>query len=61
MMVAYPVLMIEALGRELDDPFGHEPNDLALSRICEGLETIFLGSSSIELVMSSTEREILVD
>lgn len=61
MMVAYPVLMIEALGRELDDPFGHEPNDLALSRICEGLEVDLLGSSSIELVMSSTEREILVD
>ncbi len=61
MMVAYPVLMIEALGRELDDPFGHEPNDLGLSRICEGIELDLLGSSSIDLVMASTSREILVD
>jgi ion channel-forming bestrophin family protein len=45
MMVAYLVLMIEALGRELDNPFGHEPNDLPLSRICSKIEFDLLGSS----------------
>lgn len=54
MMVAYSVLMIEALGEELDDPFGHEPNDLPLSRICDTIEKDLLGSSSLDLVLSST-------
>lgn len=48
MMVTYPVLMIEGLGRELDDPFGHDPNDLPLSRLCDTLERTLLGTSSIE-------------
>lgn len=54
MMVAYSVLMIEALGQELDDPFGHDPNDLPLSRICDTIERNLLGSSSLDLVLSST-------
>jgi putative membrane protein len=45
MMVSYLVLMIEGLGRELDNPFGHEPNDLPLSRICSKIEIDLLGSS----------------
>ncbi|WP_437534965.1 bestrophin family ion channel [Sorangium sp. So ce726] len=53
MMVAYPVLMIEALGGELDDPFGHEPNDLPLTRICDTIERDLLGSSPLNLVMAS--------
>ncbi|WP_437290014.1 bestrophin family protein [Sorangium sp. So ce406] len=53
MMVAYPVLMIEALGGELDDPFGHEPNDLPLTRICDTIERNLLDSSSLALVMAS--------
>jgi putative membrane protein len=61
MMVAYPVLMIEALGRELDDPFGHEPNDIALSRICDTIERNLLGSSSLGLVMSSTDEPAYED
>lgn len=54
MMVAYLVLMIEALGAELDDPFGHEPNDLPLSRITDTIEKNLLGSSPLELVLAST-------
>ncbi|MGK3965187.1 bestrophin family protein [Sorangium sp. So ce118] len=53
MMVAYPVLMIEALGEELDDPFGHEPNDLPLTRVCDTIERNLLGSSPLDLVMAS--------
>jgi putative membrane protein len=53
MMVAYPILMIEALGGELDDPFGHEPNDLPLTRICDTIERNLLGSSPRGLVMAS--------
>lgn len=50
MMVAYLVLMIEGLGRELDNPFGHEPNDLPLSRICSKIEFDLLGSSPEEFL-----------
>jgi ion channel-forming bestrophin family protein len=45
MTTAYPVLMIEGLGNELDDPFGHDPNDLPLTRICETIETDLLGGT----------------
>lgn len=44
MLVAYPVLMIEALASELDDPFGHDSNDLPLSRICATIEKNVLGT-----------------
>jgi ion channel-forming bestrophin family protein len=37
-LVAYPVLMIEALSSELDEPFGHDANDLPLTRITETIE-----------------------
>ena len=53
MMAAYLVLMIEGLGRELDDPFGHDPNDLPLSRICETIERNLLGSTPEEILRPS--------
>jgi putative membrane protein len=56
MMAAYAVLMIEALGQELDNPFGHDPNDLALSTICDTIERDLLGSSPLEMVLASTTR-----
>ena len=38
-IVAYPLLMIEALGSELDDPFGYDANDLALNQICATIQS----------------------
>lgn len=43
-MVAYIVLIIEAIANELDDPFGLDPNDLALTRICATIERNTLGT-----------------
>ena len=43
MLISYPVLMIDALGSELDDPFGHNANDLPLTRICRSIENDLLG------------------
>jgi putative membrane protein len=31
--------MIEALGSELDDPFGYDANDLALNAICQTIQS----------------------
>lgn len=43
-MIAYIVLMLEALANELDDPFGQDPNDLALTRICAVIERNTVGT-----------------
>ncbi len=61
MMVAYPALMIEAIGSELDNPFAHDPNDLPLTRICDTIERNLLGTSPQDLVMSSSEETTLED
>ncbi len=61
MMAAYCVLMVEALGEELDNPFGHDPNDLPLTRICDTIEKNLLGSSSLDLVLSSTASSAYED
>ena len=38
MMVIYPVFMIDTVATELDAPFGHDPNDLPLTRIRAGIQ-----------------------
>ena len=37
-IVAYTFFGLDALGDELEEPFGHSPNDLALSAICRSIE-----------------------
>lgn len=43
MAVAYLVLMIETVGNELDDPFGTDPPDIPLDRICATIAFDLLG------------------
>lgn len=45
MLIAYPVLLLDSLGASLDDPFGHEPSHLPLTRICLTIERNLLGSA----------------
>ena len=45
MAIAYPLLLLDALGAELESPFGHEPNHLPLTRICARLHTELLGEA----------------
>ena len=40
--IAYTFLALEALGAELEDPFGIEPNDLALEALAHGIEASVL-------------------
>lgn len=56
-MASYLVLMIEGLGSELDDPFGHEPNDLPLSRICVTIEQNLLGTSPASLIWAPDQPD----
>lgn len=45
MLIAYPILLLDALGAALDDPFGHDPSHLPLTRICLTIEKDLLGTS----------------
>lgn len=45
MLIAYPILLLDALGATLDDPFGHDPSHLPLTRICLTIEKDLLGTS----------------
>lgn len=45
MLIAYPILQLDALGAALDDPFGHDPSHLPLTRICLVIEKDLLGTS----------------
>lgn len=45
MLIAYPILLLDALGAALDDPFGHDPSHLPLTRICVTIEKDLLGTS----------------
>ena len=49
--IAYTFVALEAVADELEDPFGLEPNDLALNAMCHVIE-----DSLLEL----TEREVIV-
>jgi ion channel-forming bestrophin family protein len=37
-LVSFTLLGIEAIGLEIENPFGHDPNDLPLNAICTGIE-----------------------
>ncbi|MCC7419488.1 MAG: bestrophin family protein [Planctomycetaceae bacterium] len=37
-VIAYVLLGIEEIGVEIEDPFGHDENDLPLESICEGIQ-----------------------
>jgi putative membrane protein len=36
--IAYTFLALDVIGEQIEEPFGNEPNDLALAAMCHGLE-----------------------
>lgn len=44
-VIAYPVLLLDALGAALDNPFGHDASHLPLTRICFTIEKDLLGTA----------------
>ena len=46
--VAYTFFALEALGSEIEEPFGAEPNDLALDAICWTIETSLLEAIGVD-------------
>jgi putative membrane protein len=43
-IVAYTFFGLDALGDEIEEPFGNLPNDLALDAICRGIEINLRGA-----------------
>lgn len=59
MLIAYPILLLDALGATLDDPFGHDPSHLPLTRICLTIEKDLLGTSPPpETVFTTRTRDV---
>lgn len=44
-LIAYPILLLDSLGASLDNPFGHDPSHLPLTRICLTIEHDLLGTA----------------
>ena len=36
--IAYTFLALDVIGEQIEEPFGTEPNDLALASMCHGIE-----------------------
>lgn len=59
-MITYTFFGIEEIGVEIEDPFGSDPNDLPLERICETIENNLLGLiASVELPPVAEPRSLL--
>lgn len=59
--IAYTFVALEAVADELEDPFGLEPNDLALNSLCHMIENTLLEMSGREVMRSSSENPYLLD
>ncbi len=60
--VSYALFGLDAIGEEIEQPFGHDPNDLPLSRLCRVIETdlknISAQSAMVEAALSSESSDI---
>ena len=59
--IAYTFVALEAVADELEDPFGLEPNDLALNSLCTMIETTLLEMSEREISISASEKGYILD
>ncbi|MFJ8353164.1 bestrophin family protein [Bacillus paramycoides] len=63
MFISFAFIGIEAIGVEIEDPFGHDPNDLPLEGICIGVETHLLNlydqNNQLDLLTIDSDREVI--
>jgi len=60
-IIAYTFVALEAVADELEDPFGLEPNDLALNTLCTMIENTLLEMSDREISVSVLEKGYILD
>ncbi|MBB5638667.1 putative membrane protein [Pedobacter cryoconitis] len=59
--IAYTFVALEAVADELEDPFGEEPNDLALNTLCAMIETTLLEMSDREVPAPLAAKGYILD
>ncbi|MDB5022219.1 MAG: hypothetical protein JWQ28_3346 [Pedobacter sp.] len=59
--IAYTFIALEAIADELEDPFGLEPNDLALNSLCHMIENTLLEMSDRGMIDHPSENLDIID
>jgi putative membrane protein len=59
--IAYTFIALEAIADELEEPFGLEPNDLALNSLCHMIENTLLEMSQRALISHPNEKSEIID
>jgi len=59
--IAYTFVALEAVADELEDPFGLEPNDLALNALCLMIENTLLEMSGEQLPVVHADQSYVLD
>ena len=59
--IAYTFVALEAVADELEDPFGVEPNDLALNSMCFMIENTLLELCDRDIIVRSSGNLYLLD
>lgn len=63
LFISYTLFGIEEIGVEIENPFGHDPNDLPLERFCETIErdVLFLLGPDPELWSGPPESDVTAE
>ena len=59
--IAYTFVALEAIADEIEEPFGTEPNDLALNEICKTIEFSLLEMAEMPIPVYTSSNNIIVD
>ena len=59
--IAYTFAALEAVADELEDPFGMEPNDLALNSLCHMIENTLLEMSDRKAIQHQSDNSYLLN
>jgi len=59
--IAYTFVALEAVADELEDPFGFDPNDLALNSLCSMIENTLLELTDREIIKPVSEKKYILD
>lgn len=59
--IAYTFVALEAIADEIEEPFGQEPNDLALRAMCEMIEDTLLETASLPVPERAGKTGYIID
>lgn len=59
--IAYTFVAFEAIADEIEEPFGTEPNDLALNSMCQMIENTLSEMAGLPSPATQETKEIIVD